>query len=76
MGSDVSFIEIAAGDAGGAHMEMIPIPASSFVGVSDLEVGIAKVRELGGEAGEPADEPGFGRFSICRDSQGLHFGLH
>jgi predicted enzyme related to lactoylglutathione lyase len=47
-----------------------------FFGVSDLEDAIAKVKELGGEAGEPTDEPGFGRFSMCRDPQGIRFGLH
>ena|ERR1700736_2670293 len=48
-----------------------------FFSVPDLEEAIAKVRELGGEAGEPSpEEPGFGRFSICRDPQGIPFGLH
>lgn len=30
-----------------------------FFSVPDLEEAIAKVRELGGEAGEPSEEPGF-----------------
>jgi uncharacterized protein len=47
-----------------------------FFSVPDLEEAIAKVRELGGEAGEPSEEPGFGRFSTCRDPQGIPFGLH
>ena len=47
-----------------------------FFNVSVLEEAIAKVRKLGGEAGEPTEEPGFGRFSICRDPQGIRFGLH
>jgi uncharacterized protein len=47
-----------------------------FFSVPDLEQAIAKVRELGGEAGEPVEEPGFGRFSTCRDPQGIRFGLH
>jgi predicted enzyme related to lactoylglutathione lyase len=38
--------------------------------VDDLEAGMAKVRELGGEADEPQPTEG-GRFSICRDDQGL-----
>jgi predicted enzyme related to lactoylglutathione lyase len=34
-------------------------------------------REAGGEADPPApEEPGFGRFSNCRDPQGIRFGLH
>ena len=47
-----------------------------FFGVPDVDAAVAKVKELGGEAGEMIDEPGFGRFSMCRDPQGIHFGLH
>ena len=44
--------------------------------VSDIEAAIAKVRCLGGTADDPTpDEPGFGRFSICTDPQGIRFGL-
>ena len=48
----------------------------AFFGVPDLEAAIAKVKLLGGEASEPSDEPGFGRFSMCRSPQGIQFGLH
>jgi len=41
----------------------------------DLEVAIADVNRLG-SGKVPTDEPGFGRFCICRDPQGLRFGLH
>jgi predicted enzyme related to lactoylglutathione lyase len=44
--------------------------------VADLEAAAARVRAAGGEAGEPIDEPGFGRFVHCRDPGGLRFGLH
>jgi hypothetical protein len=47
-----------------------------FFSVPDLEEAIAKVKELGGEAGEPSEEPGFGRFCTCCDPQGIRFGLH
>jgi predicted enzyme related to lactoylglutathione lyase len=40
--------------------------------VDDLEAGMEKVRELGGEAGEPQPTEA-GRFSICRDDQGFEF---
>ena len=48
-----------------------------FFNVPDLERAILLVREAGGEA-DPAtpDTPGFGRFSNCRDPQGIRFGLH
>jgi predicted enzyme related to lactoylglutathione lyase len=47
-----------------------------FFGVPDLEKAIADVNRLGGATEVPTDELGFGRFCICRDPQGLRFGLH
>ena len=47
-----------------------------YFGVPDLEAAIADVNRLSGTAEVPTDEPGFGRFCICHDSQGLRFGLH
>jgi len=47
-----------------------------FFGVPDLEAAIADVNRLGGVADAPTDEPGFGKFCMCRDPQGLRFGLH
>jgi uncharacterized protein len=45
--------------------------------VPDLEVAIALVKEIGGEADPPGPElPGFGRFSNCRNPQGIRFGLN
>ena len=48
-----------------------------FFAVDDLEAAVAKVKELGGTASLPGEEePGFGRFSLCSDPQGVPFGLH
>ncbi|MEO0408616.1 MAG: VOC family protein [Cyanobacteria bacterium P01_A01_bin.135] len=48
-----------------------------FFRVDDLELAIAQVKKLGGAADRPGDnEPGFGRFCICCDPQGVRFGLH
>jgi predicted enzyme related to lactoylglutathione lyase len=47
-----------------------------FLEVPELEQAMARVREAGGEADPPTSEPGFGRFSNCRDPQGIRFGLH
>jgi uncharacterized protein len=48
-----------------------------FFQVPDLEQAITLVREAGGEADPPTPEtPGFGRFSNCRDPQGIRFGLN
>jgi uncharacterized protein len=47
-----------------------------FFGVPDLEAAIANVNRLGGSAEGAIEEPGFGRFCLCRDPKGLRFGLH
>ena len=48
-----------------------------FYDVPDLAAAIASVRAAGGQAEDPgSEEPGFGRFSNCRDPQGIRFGLH
>jgi predicted enzyme related to lactoylglutathione lyase len=41
----------------------------------DIEASIAKVRELGGEAGDKVPVPGHGWFSGCRDTEGNAFSL-
>jgi predicted enzyme related to lactoylglutathione lyase len=44
--------------------------------VDDLEAAVARVRAAGGTAADPGpDQEGFGRFSECRDDQGVRFGL-
>jgi len=47
-----------------------------FFGVPDLEAAMATVNGLGGSTEGATEEPGFGRFCLCRDPQGLRFGLH
>src|SRR5262245_40019086 len=45
-----------------------------WFGVEDIESALAKVRDLGGEAGEPEEiESGF--MASCRDDQGTEFNL-
>lgn len=45
--------------------------------VEDLASSVLQVQALGGHTGEVSDpEPGFGRFCLCRDPQGVCFGLH
>ena len=48
----------------------------AYFSVTDMAAAMARVREAGGSAGEPKDEPGFGRFSNCREPGGIMFGLH
>ena len=51
--------------------EMVP-----FFKVASLETAMENVRALGGEAEDIAVAEGFGRFSNCKDPQGMRFGLH
>jgi uncharacterized protein len=41
----------------------------------DIDASIAKVRELGGEAGEKSPVPTHGWFAACKDSEGNAFHL-
>jgi predicted enzyme related to lactoylglutathione lyase len=53
-----------------------------FFRVRDLDVALARVRELGGEVidldldGDAAQIARWGRFRLCKDDQGSGFGLH
>ena len=43
--------------------------------VTDINSGAQRVRELGGQAGEPSPVPAMGWFATCTDPQGNEFGL-
>jgi predicted enzyme related to lactoylglutathione lyase len=45
-------------------------------GTDDIDVALARVRELGGEAEEKQEVPGFGQFAYCSDTEGNRFGLY
>jgi predicted enzyme related to lactoylglutathione lyase len=47
----------------------------AYFDVDDINVGAARVKELGGEADEPMPVPAMGWFVNCRDTQGNEFGL-
>jgi predicted enzyme related to lactoylglutathione lyase len=49
--------------------------ARAYFDVDDINVGAARVRELGGEADGPLPVPGMGWFATCKDSEGNEFGL-
>jgi predicted enzyme related to lactoylglutathione lyase len=46
-----------------------------YFDVDDVNTGAARVRELGGEAGEGTPVPGMGWFAICKDPEGNEFGI-
>ena len=43
--------------------------------VDEINDGVAKVKELGGEAGDPGSVPSMGWFAVCKDTAGNDFGL-
>jgi predicted enzyme related to lactoylglutathione lyase len=47
----------------------------SYFDVDDINVGAARVKELGGEADQPMPVPSMGWFSTCKDPHGNEFGL-
>ena len=49
--------------------------ARVYFDVDDINAGCARVKELGGEAGEAMPVPGMGWFSMCKDTEGNDFGL-
>jgi predicted enzyme related to lactoylglutathione lyase len=74
---DYYMTEINPGKMGGAITSMEPGKhgARAYFDVDDINVGAARVKELGGEADEPKPVPGMGWFSTCRDPHGNDFGL-
>jgi uncharacterized protein len=49
--------------------------ARVYFDVDDINAGAARVKELGGEANEPAPVPSMGWFAVCKDTEGNDFGL-
>jgi uncharacterized protein len=47
----------------------------AYFGVDDLSAMIDRVKELGGQANDPQEVPGFGTYSVCTDTEGNTFGL-
>jgi predicted enzyme related to lactoylglutathione lyase len=61
-----SAIYEADGDARGTR---------TYFDVDDINAGIARVNELGGEAGDAMPVPAMGWFAVCKDTEGNEFGL-
>jgi hypothetical protein len=47
----------------------------TYFAVDDINAGAARVKELGGEAGDAMPVPNMGWFSTCKDPHGNEFGL-
>jgi hypothetical protein len=46
-----------------------------YFDVDDINAGVSRVKELGGEASDAMPVPGMGWFSTCTDTEGNDFGL-
>ena len=75
--SEYFMTEITPGQTGGAITNMEPGKRGTraYFDVDEINAGAARVRELGGEAGDPMPVPGMGWFATCNDPQGNEFGL-
>ncbi len=63
-------------DGGGAiHGARAETGLMVYFGADDIDAAIARVRDLGGEAGEKRVEPGVGDYAHCSDPDGNRFGL-
>jgi predicted enzyme related to lactoylglutathione lyase len=47
----------------------------AYFAVDDINAGAARVKELGGRAGQPMPVPSMGWFATCTDLHGNEFGL-
>jgi predicted enzyme related to lactoylglutathione lyase len=57
------------------NMEPSKQGTRSYFDVDDINVGAARVKELGGEADQPMPVPSMGWFATCKDPHGNEFGL-
>jgi uncharacterized protein len=46
-----------------------------YFDVDDINAGVSRVKELGGEASDGMPVPGMGWFATCTDNEGNDFGL-
>jgi predicted enzyme related to lactoylglutathione lyase len=80
--SGSGFLITAPNMKGGMHGGDAGAVPYLFFAVDDMDVALARVRELGGQVdetdleGDAAAAARFGRFKLCRDDQGSPFGLH
>jgi uncharacterized protein len=57
------------------NMEPGKTGARAYFDIDDIDAGVARVRELGGEASDKMPVPSMGWFATCRDPHGNDFGL-
>jgi predicted enzyme related to lactoylglutathione lyase len=72
-GQDYHITFEAGGAIAKAHEQKCPM---IHFGTNDIDAAIARVRELGGEADDKQEVPGFGHYAHCSDTEGNRFGLY
>jgi len=74
--SEYHMTQIADGQGAAiTNMEPGKRGTRAYFAVDDIEAGVARVRELGGESSDPMPVPGMGWFSTSKDPHGNEFGL-
>jgi uncharacterized protein len=63
-------------DAGGAISPADEQGILVYFASDEIDASVARVRELGGKAGDAQEIPGVGRYSHCTDTEGNPFGLY
>jgi uncharacterized protein len=63
-------------EAGGAIASTEQTCPIVHFGTDDIDAAIARARELGGEADDKQEVPGFGYYAYCNDTEGNRFGLY
>jgi uncharacterized protein len=72
----IQYLMFQEGDQGGAVYSMEGQSGTKvYLGSDDIDADLAKVGELGGEAGEKQPIPSIGWFAHCKDSEGNEFSL-
>jgi predicted enzyme related to lactoylglutathione lyase len=66
----------SAEDQGGAILASDePGHITVYLDTDDIDASLAKVAELGGQAGDKTPVPGHGWFAACQDTEGNAFSL-
>ena len=77
-GGPSDYLMARVGENGGValtNMEPGKRGMRNYFDVDDIDSGIERVKELGGEADQKMPVPTMGWFAVCRDPHGNEFGL-
>jgi uncharacterized protein len=73
----ITYLMAQEGDQGFAVFSMEGASGTTiYLGTDDIDAGLAKVKELGGQAEDKQPIPSIGWFARCKDSEGNEFSLY